>query len=578
VMIPGFEGMSVRNRRLLWLIFALAMVLGAFEDVFGRQGYAADAISYLNIVRAIHAGDWRIAFTSYWGLGYPLLASVVTKLAPATEAGEWVAVHVLNLLIFAIAFFSFYWLVGIAGRSLLGERFDEEKTRRFVTIGAAAIFLSIELSLDNVSRVGPDLLVSCLVFKAMGMVLRLREDGKAWRAVALGTLCGFGYVVKSIFLPLTILFLLAALIAMWKKRGAWLNVMLATVCAAVFAVPYVAGMSWAQGHMTLGDSGALNYIWNVDKLEPGGLWQGQPPQFGRPLHPAKMVLDMPHIYLFDGPFAVTFAPFFDPPYYYAGAKRFFSVKAQVHAIGGNVLRLGRMLRLQIVLFALAICWVLGRPSTREPGRWREVWTTLWPMVGISTCGIGAYLLVVLEYRYISSFVAMLLLVLLLVIANGPERVEGMRRRATLGWILLAGCALNLLANEKDQVRDVVGNTLHHRLFYTQDQWIAGEYLAQTGLRAGDKVAIVSGLVDATMSTWAYMDRLQIVGILGGSLLETQHVDFDLFWSANPEKQREYLEYFHAAGARAVVAVAKPDGVNAPGWEMVPGTGFWVYRF
>jgi hypothetical protein len=190
--------------------------------------------------------------------------------------------------------------------------------------------------------------------------------------------------------------------------------------------------------------------------------------------------------------------------------------------------------------------------------------------------------VILESRYIASFVAMLFLVLLFVImaenATAEQKGSALRSKAALAWILVIGCALNLLANEKDPVRDVLGNAVHYRLFYNEDQWIVGEYLQHTGLQPGDKVAIVSDLVGASLSTWAYMDKLRIVGILGGSLLESQTIDYDAFWNSSLEQQRAILGNFRGVGARLVVSISAPRGIGTAGWEAVPGTRFWVYRF
>jgi hypothetical protein len=577
-----FEKMSSHNRKLLLWFLALTILLGSFEGVFGRVGYSGDAISYLNMVRAIHAGDWKLAISSYWGLGYPLLLSAITPLFTATPAGEWIAIHVVNMVVLIATFFSFFWLSWIAAHSTaLKIAFNEEKTVRLLLTGTLAIFLSIELSLDNVSRVGPDMLVSCVLFVATGLLLQLKEEPDTGRAILLGMLLGVGYIVKSIFLPLTLLFCLVAALAMWSKSGKLRCLVLILFFFCIFAAPYIAGMSWAQGHLTYGDSGPLNYIWNVNKLEPGGLWQGQPPQFGIPLHPTKMVSEMPHVYLFDGPFPVTFGPFFNPPYYYQGVRRFFNLKAQIHAFGGNLWRLTKMLRLQIILYALVICGLLTRRQKQERSE-LSASKGLWPVILISCCGTLVYLLVILEYRYIASFVAMLFLVILLAImpkhAAAQQRGASIPSGAGMAWILMIGCTLNLLANEKDMVRDLLGNAVHHRLFYNEDQWKAGLYLQQISLHPGDKVAIMSDLVSATMSTWAYMDKLQIVGILGGSLLENQTMDYDVFWKATPEKQQMILNNFKDVGARIILAKSKPGAVPAVGWQPVPGTDFWIYRF
>ena len=562
-------------------MLTVALLLGAFECLFGRVAYSADAINYLNIVRAIHGGDWKLALSSYWSLGYPLLLSAITPLFPSTPAGEWIAVHLVNLAIFAATFFSFNRLVTVAASlSSLGKLWKDEQ--ELLLTGTFAIFLSTELCLDNVSRIGPDMLVSCLLFAASQLLLQLREQRRSRHAIFLGVVLGVGYIIKSIFLPLTLLFCLAVALLLWKKGGVIRSLALIAIGAGAFATPYIAAVSWAQGRLTYGDAGPLNYAWSVDKIEPLGLWQGWPPGSGTPLHPAKLVLDSPHVYLFDGPFPVTFGPFFNTPYYYQGLRIAFSWKAQAHAIGANLFRLIKLLRWQCLLYVLAICLALDMARSKENRLWRKVASDLLPLLLIAAGGILIYLLVVVEARYIASFAAMFMLALFLAVMaqNAEAKLRKLRawNSALLAWVLAIACGLTLLANEKDSVRDVLGNAVHGRLFYNGDQWRAGLGMEQMGPGPGSKVAVVSDLVGASQSTWAYMDRLQIVGILGGSLDAAQTADYDAFWSSTPERQRQILGIFRENGALAVVSISEPRGDGAPGWERVAGTGFWVYRF
>ena len=582
VKTTTFQKISAVNRGAFWLMFAVTMLLGAFESVFGRVRYSADAINYLNIVRAIHGGDWKLALNSYWSLGYPLLISIVTPLFPSSPSGEWAAVHVLNLLIFALGFFTFYWLVLTAAHSLkVAELTQNAKLERLLLVGAFAIFLSIELNMDNVSRVGPDMLVSAIIFAVAALLIKLKDAPSTGSALAVGALLGAGYIVKAIFLPLILVTAFVALLFLWSKRPRFRYLAVMLAASAIFAVPYIAGLSWAAGHKTYGEAGPLNYAWNVNKLEPGGLWQGQPPGYGTPIHPAKLVSLSPHIYLFDGPFAVTFGPFFNPPYYYQGYRHIFSAKAQIHELGGNIFRLIKVLKYQFVLYGLVLGWFLLRPGSEQQFL-RKTALHFWPLLLLSLAGTAMYLLVYLESRYVASFIAMtLLLALLSVITRYGTTAMApsfWRSPAGVAALLLIATGCTLLANQKDSDRDLVGHVAHHRLYSNDDQWKAGIYLRQTGLHPGDKVAIMADLVSATRSTWAYMNDLQIVGILGGSLEETQTSDFDTFWHASPAQQKEWLESFHRTGARAVVALAKPADVAADGWEAIPGTAYWVYRF
>ena len=566
----------------------IAVALGGFECLFARTDYSADAISYLNIMRAIHAGSWKLALSSYWGLGYPLLLSAITPLFPHSAEWEWVAVHLLNMAIFVAAFFSFRGLVRAAARvSGPSVALDGGKAPGLPVTGLPleglleaagfVVFLSVELSMDNPSRVSPDMLVSCLLFAGARLLLDLRESASMGRAVLLGLLLGFGFVVKAIYLPLTIVFLLAMTLMLWRKPGGLRCVVMGAVAAAVVEALYIAGMSWAAGHLTLGDTGRLNYVWNVNGLDQGGLWQGEMPELGTPVHPVKLISESPHAYLFDGPFSVTYEPFFDPPYFYEGVHPVFRWREQVITFLVNVGRLIKNIGMQTVVYGLLACWLLMLRRGNSQRKGAGAICSLWPLLLICGCGIFFYLLVALEPRYISGFVCMVLLVGV-VHEYSLQKREGIARSniKAMVWILTLACGLNLMVNEKDPLRDVVGNALHHRLFCNQEQWKTAVYLRQAGLQPGSKVAVLADLLGTMRSTWAYVDQLQIIGVIGGATRHSRRDDSDVFWRASAERQEAILEQYRSAGARAVVSMYAPEGNQVFLWQRIPGTNFWVH--
>ena len=69
------------------------LVLGAVEGWFWRTDFATDAISYLDISRAIPARDWKMIFNPLWSVGYPLLMAIGRPLFPATPNGEWLSIQ-----------------------------------------------------------------------------------------------------------------------------------------------------------------------------------------------------------------------------------------------------------------------------------------------------------------------------------------------------------------------------------------------------------------------------------------------------------------------------------------------------
>lgn len=579
-----FPKISEPNRRLSIVLLFLATLLGAFEGVYGRVRYSGDAISYLNVARAVHAGDWKLAFNPMWGIGYPLLISAASFVFPQTPTGEWLAIHCMNLAIFVAALLTFSYLVLVAARTArLRWILEDTAATRFLIVGAFTLFLSIELSMDNVSRVGPDMLVSCLVFLASALLIKLEEKPELRLAILLGVITGLGCSIKNIFLPLMFLFAAAVFLTQKNRRAGLLAALTTVVTGVVCMTPYVSGLSWAAGHLTLGESGNINYAWHVNKLEDGAFWQGSSADpFGAPIHPPVMALDRPHIYLFGEPFPVTFPPFFNPPYFYQGYRHIFHLKRQISAIVHNVYQIVKAFKTQVILFAFVVCWILRIFSVPGKGKWLGPRVGLWPLAVISVAGILLYVLVWVEGRYITSFLAMLLLIALFKLMAqgqaGSGMASAMPNRSLLIWILVIGCAGTLIATEHDDVRDVLGHVRHHQLFNNDTEWTAGLYLQQLGLVPGDRVAIVSDLLDSSTANWAYMDHLILIGQLRGEKPPYPVNDIDVFWHSSPQQQKDAMEIFHRAGAKLVFAMAKPDGVDAPGWERVPETPFWIYRF
>jgi len=559
------------------------MAFGVVEGWYGRVRYSGDAIAYLDIARSIRGGQWRVALSPMWNLGYPLLIAMVTSIFPRTPAAEWFALLSINLAIFLATFLSFYYLVRTAASAtnLIWIRQDG-LAMRYLILGAYSIFLPIELSMDTISRVGPDLLTSCLVFLASALLLKLEYNAHFKAAIALGFLCGAGFIVQNIFLPLALLFAVLILLSVQNKKQAVQLTLTFLVSALVLIAPYAYCLSWAAGHFTLGESASINYAWHVNKLQAGAYWQGGPERDGKPIHPPEVVSLHPHIYLFKEPFAVTFPPAFNPPYYYEGYRLFFSLKAQIHALAGNLLRLAGLLERELIILAFGLCALLSIGLSYSRRRWFDSKSGLWPLLFVSFVGIALYLLVWLEPRSISAFTSIALLVLLFKLMTEQREslplMTPMRRGGVFLAILFVAGIATLLVAQHDEDRDVLGNLAQHRTLTSGDSWRAGVYLKQLGLKPGDQVAVIADLQSASRCTWAYIDGLKIIGQLNGNLPPNASDDFDVFWHSAPQDQRRMLEVFHQAGAKLVIANSKPERVIAEGWQSIPGTPYWIYRF
>jgi hypothetical protein len=193
-----------------------------------------------------------------------------------------------------------------------------------------------------------------------------------------------------------------------------------------------------------------------------------------------------------------------------------------------------------------------------------------------------YVLVYLQPRHVASFVALVLLALCLGLVGGDEAafdraLPGRLRAALLVLLMGAWVATAAEPTGLDDVKPFQ-HLAKQETFYNSDQLKMGQYLLQTGLFPGDKVAWVADYYEITHCTWAYVDNLRIIGEIGGELLDPSRDELGAFWRSAPEERKRMLEVFHHAGARVVVALQMPSYADPTGWERVPDTGMWVYRF
>ena len=569
-------------------ILLLLLILGAIEGWFTRTDFATDAISYLDISRAIPADNWKLIFNPLWSVGYPLLLSILRPLFPKTPGGEWVAIHVLNVLIFLATWTAFNFL--LESPLLESPLFEDsakpleeipEARRGFLRFAALFVFIAIQLCIDSVSRVGPDLLVTMFFFLSVAIMLRLLHRPGLGRAIALGCVLGLGYWVKGIFLALSLAVLAVTTAALlWKKRSLK-PALLSLAIFVLIALPYAAGLSWSFGRFTLGESGTLNYAFHVNLLPHWTNWQGGPiAAYGLPIHPTHQVLKHPSLFVFGEPYRNTYPPFGNIAYWYQGYRHFFSPRLQAVGILRDLYYLAQLLFKQPIFYAVLLASVLLWIAVEDKRAWLTKTLRAWPLFTPALLGIAFYVVVHLEGRYLGSFLAILCLLpfaTLCLLDKMPSRKIQIRALT----VLAVGAALNLAVVD----RPLFQNLRHHSIYSDDPEWRLGMDLRQMGLKRGDAIASVGG--PNASSTWAYIDGLRIVAELGGQPFDPRNPSAGAaendaaaptFWRDPPAVQQKILSLFRAAGAIAVTAPGKPPGVGAPGWQRAKDTNIWVYRF
>jgi hypothetical protein len=578
--IATMQCMSHRARDLGWgfLLMALVIGMGAMEDWYGRFDYAGDAISYLDISNAIAHGEWHLALNPYWSIGYPLLVTATRWLFPAGPQGEWLAVHVVNLIVFVVTYVGFLYLLRMTAAHLArGEGIEPPPLIGFPLLAVGtSIFLLMQLLIGNVSRVSPDLAVSGAFFWLTGLSLRLVLQPRLGTAVVMGLLMGIGYVLKAIFLPIAAVFLVVVLYRSCLKRSEQFSLMLklgaALAMLALIAVPYITANSMAFGRFTMGESGGLNYAWSVEGLPHWTHWQGGPAGYGTPVHPTEMVSANPPVFVFQEPFHVTYPPWFNPVYWYEGYHSHFSLRNQLTASRSNLSYLWHFLFRGPISMAAAVGAVIALGFLKERKSWWSRVVALWPLYVPSLLANGVYLLITVEPRYVVGFLIVILTVPFIPLFAPTPLVS-----RKVGWVLVLVVAVGSAAFLGENQRPMLGRAIRLQSYTSDEQWRLGLYLAEAGVRPGDQVASVK-VGDDMLCTWAHVAGVHLVAEIGNDAFDPagQDADFQLF-SDDPAVQGKDCDLFRQAGASMVVAPEVSGAMKGAGWEQVVGTQAWIKR-
>jgi hypothetical protein len=349
-------------------------------------------------------------------------------------------------------------------------------------------------------------------------------------------------------------------------------------------------LSRATGAPTLGEAGALNYAWHVNRLAKwvhweGGVdpsnkawpkpwiarfthWQSDPPDFGKPVHPSVASGVLPTVYSFHAPVQATYVPYFDPPYFYQGYRHIVNWRYQLVALGKNLGDLAQVLVKQPMIWGLVLAFLVlfWRKDDRRvlwahmPGWIGETWTA-W---ALALAALAIYLPVHLEGRYIAAFLAVICVLKL----NGfaPVLERSRVQQVVVIALLGVGCLTGLVRDQGE----VWARARHHWNYRDNIEWREAQALRSEGLAPGSEVAVISWTPNVQCD-WAYLADVRITSEIASG------PDEKAFWGLAWPEQAAVMGRFRQAGADAVITRDKPLA-DAAGWQQLPGVPMWMYRF
>jgi hypothetical protein len=451
-------------------------------------------------------------------------------------------------MVYAVTLTSFEYF--LRGWLKLHHGFGNEAAIRVIAYG---LFVWSSLILIGVWTANADMLVAASLYATLGLLIRAHraETVSALTPVFLGITLAAGYYSKAVMFPVSLVLLIIAWVIL-RWRGA----VTAAFVFALLAAPLIAGLSKVTGHLTIGDTGRVNYAWYVDGI-PFRYWQGGPARAGKPLHPPKIELDSPRVYGFESAFPqATYPLWYDFAYWYQGVRTWFAPRREAGVIRSNLEWTLELFVKQGAGFLLGwvICFILSR---RKTSVFKNA-AAMWPAWVASIAAILLYCAVHIEARYIGTFAVLLML-------TAFSAVDIKNKRLATG-ITLVGllCAISLAAGPTAGAHYLPWGNMS-----SNDSWQVASGLQEMGLHANDKVASVCYSNRANV-LWARLARAHIAA----------ETDWDVdFWRLSESNQRRVLNTLAQSGAlMAVSDVTPPDPVHAVGWHQVGKTKYYAYSF
>jgi len=421
---PRERAPMARVRAICFIARVVILLLAALRAWGARHDVSPDGISYLDLSDAVLQGHWTGLVSTYWAPLYPVLIGVARLALGWTSLGstsnEFALVHAVSLSLFALSFAAFEWLVIELARNAAGWG-NHALASVWGRIGAYALFAALTLAMSPPSLTTPDLLVNATCFAAFASILRLERRASAGNACLLGASLGLGVLAKSFMLPFSLVVLCLVAVRL-RARGAR-TFALAAGAWLMLAAPWVAAMSHSAGHLTVGDTGRLNYIWFVDGQQPPN--GAELPASARAKANSQILPGLALMPEANG----TNPLWLDPARWYQGLHARIDAMRQLavveHGLQYYLTLFAPLLLASAVLIALA-------DGERLRLLWRRSWLILLP------CGAAllAYALVYTLARYLVPFaVAAALLVALAVEPSSSSRRPGLRAALAVAFVL-----------------------------------------------------------------------------------------------------------------------------------------------
>lgn len=568
---PAWLGKARVRRVVFWFI---VIVLGFVQIWSHRLLVDHDGVAYLDVAENYARGAWSAAINGYYSPLYSWLIALALLLK-FPRSWESTVLHLINFAGYLGAFACFEFF--------LRELIQKNKTRTgsedqttglsegaWHTLGLG-LFLYSALYMANISGSSgqgdgstPDIFVMLFVFLATGLLMRIYHGwAQAGTYSALGTALAFGYFAKTAIFPLSFIFMaVAGFLSLRQRKIAFL---LAPLCFALIAGPWVWALSHAQGRFTFGDNGKLSYRWLVAEHANWPEWGGQTEGDQNLIHPPRLLSTDPPIYEFAAPIAGTFPLWYGSSYWLQGWKFHFSWTGQMRVLHESHINFWEILDHQKEYLVLLFVLILVQGAALA---YSKAFLGLWPLWLPSIAAFAMYALVRVEPRYVAAFV----------VATWMGLFAAVRLPARDVVRHFANCVV--LATFLVTAAGVVHGGIHDfqsvlRAAPSEQMEVAAG-LRKLGISEGQSLATIGIPHDSYY--WARLAGVRVI-------TEIPSPNVNQYWFGTTATQEKVRSLFAQTGAVAIVTDVMPTEVryqqfsqplHLSGWEQIGNTSYFLF--
>ena len=551
------------RQRLRMIARGLVIALAVCQAWATRYVIDPDGTAYADIARAWLKGDWIHALNSYWSPLYIWLLTFAFAIFSPSIHWQIPLMHAVDLVGFLSALAAWEWLTS-EWKSWRGPSAQPMLTdlTGYCVVAWAGLRLT-GLGWFN----SADILVMTLLIAATAILVRVRRGVAANSDFAfLGVVLGVGFLAKTAFAAIIPVFLIV--LALLSTPGVIRRVSITAVAVFAIAAPFIAAISIAKGHFTIGDSGRLNYSWHVSGISVEGYKDGQYLPGPEISHPIRVLMQHPRILSFEQHLVGTLPIHSDVSWWCDGYPVRFNRARELMILQSNInFSMRAFARCPAILLAL-ICLPFGGFEMAK--RFGQAWFVWIPSVIFAV----TYCLVFADFRYFAGSYSLIGFALITAAWNVrlPMRIALVSRFAIplLAALLMGGAFRHMIPQF---VGDITGRKPPLEIFNVQ----IAENMRRQGLQSGDRVAIIGALLTAAH---VGLEHAQIVAVIPervyqNDTLPGRPIGFsfekpDQFWSAGPQAQAHVLERFSKAGAKWVFADCVPSWADRAGWHVAGG--------